>query len=551
MLKRGQAGYFLVLAVLAVLIITLISLSNTSNTPITGLAIGDTCIDTDNGQDFNLTGIVSYTNITTGITTNFTDFCINSTTLTEYYCNPTNDTISIENFCNLGCLNGACNTNNICLDSDSGQNSTIQGTTIGRNASNPNQNITGIDTCINSTSLTEYYCGSLGNDYLISNTITCTNNCATGACATSNCTPSFNPINTTCQSNDRLTTYYNDTNSCNDNTNKPTNETHNCDFDGNGLIGNFNSFTSSGGNLEVYVDNSTGNSSSNFTGTRTIEFREGNITRIEFDWDFNNRPLDMDIIDIKRQGPNNNKGYILIENIDARKKVKVDKISSSSSSVCVEEAQVSSINSISSNCNGINERLVNCPGSNETISCSLESENNLFVIDGIDNSAILEFLPLSPGSGCTSDWNCTTFSACIGGSQIRVCMDNNLCGDNSTKPVETQSCGSGTSCNPNWQCSDWNPTECPQNTSSQTRTCTDRNNCGTIEGKPLEQRVCKSEGSDFTWLFWGVIIILTLSILVVGALIIRFWLKEKGTPIKRIKKNQANYGTNINRGRGY
>ncbi|MBI2629169.1 hypothetical protein HYW74_03730 [Candidatus Pacearchaeota archaeon] len=42
--------------------------------------------------------------------------------------------------------------------------------------------------------------------------------------------------------------------------------------------------------------------------------------------------------------------------------------------------------------------------------------------------------------GCASDWQCGLWSGCVEGTQTRTCTDQNLCGDNSTMPVTSQSC---------------------------------------------------------------------------------------------------------------
>lgn len=44
-------------------------------------------------------------------------------------------------------------------------------------------------------------------------------------------------------------------------------------------------------------------------------------------------------------------------------------------------------------------------------------------------------------------------------------------------------------CTPDWQCSTWSPSDCPES-EVQTRTCLDANNCGTMETKPYETQLC-------------------------------------------------------------
>lgn len=75
-------------------------------------------------------------------------------------------------------------------------------------------------------------------------------------------------------------------------------------------------------------------------------------------------------------------------------------------------------------------------------------------------------------NNCDADWQCTEWSICVEGTQIRSCIDFNTCGNDSGKPVENQSCSQ---CIPNWQCTEWSPEKCPEN-NRQTKKCNDLNN---------------------------------------------------------------------------
>lgn len=119
-------------------------------------------------------------------------------------------------------------------------------------------------------------------------------------------------------------------------------------------------------------------------------------------------------------------------------------------------------------------------------------------------------------NNCTPDWQCTIWSECIGKTQIRSCVDFNICGDNSTKPVEEQSCFQ---CTPNWECTTWQPEKCPKE-EIQTKNCVDMNNCGTIIGKPAEIKSCTYEPYS-TWLFILIVIALILMIVADITLIIK------------------------------
>ena len=124
-------------------------------------------------------------------------------------------------------------------------------------------------------------------------------------------------------------------------------------------------------------------------------------------------------------------------------------------------------------------------------------------------------------SGCTSNWNCTEWSECLGGNKIRICVDLNLCSDNSSKPIEEEECP--IECTTIWSCSDWQPETC-QKEEIQTRTCIDSNNCGTNQEKPNETRECDANSLLFFIII--VIIIITITILVI-IITIETWRKNK------------------------
>ncbi len=142
-------------------------------------------------------------------------------------------------------------------------------------------------------------------------------------------------------------------------------------------------------------------------------------------------------------------------------------------------------------------------------------------------------LMISAGlTACVADWDCTAWSICDDEQQTRVCNDSNSCGNNSTKPDESQECA----CVQNWDCSPWFPEECPRN-ETQTRTCTDSNSCGVNTGKPGERQSCDYKGNSI--LFFVILIILLIS---GGAAGIIFYLKGK---------SPSNYVDNQQTGNSY
>jgi len=130
---------------------------------------------------------------------------------------------------------------------------------------------------------------------------------------------------------------------------------------------------------------------------------------------------------------------------------------------------------------------------------------------------------------CVPDWQCSGWTACNNGNQIRTCSDQNNCADQSTKPVTSQSC-TGT-CAPDIECSEW--TSCLSGFKS--RTCGDLNYCNgatpTTETQTCfdfctpgtANMLCPDDGDDTTVFNTQTLIILAgaLLIIVVGIIVWR------------------------------
>jgi len=344
------------------------------------------------------------------------------------------------------------------------------------------------------------------------------------------CTPNWTKYIPICAVGDTMTAYYFDIEECNDNTNKPANETIRCDFNSNNIIGSISDTTVSRITMEIKIADEELDQLRTYTGKNNVTILDDNKTIIEFELNFSSTPLDLFNIEIKKQSSTSDFGYLIIEGIATNKTVKVDKLDSNSTSVCIKNSSVSSINSVSDDCDDSDEYIVPCPGTNGSFICSISGSQ--FIISGLENSAVMEIVEGSTTStiasiSCNSSWNCTTLSACVNNTQTRTCVDNNLCVDNSTKPNETITCGA---CYPNWDCTDWSPSECPSS-ETQTRTCSDLNICGTTDGKPAESLSCtvaaSSNGEDDSSSMTYLIIVIGLIVLGgVGWIALKYLNKE-------------------------
>jgi hypothetical protein len=327
--------------------------------------------------------------------------------------------------------------------------------------------------------------------------------------STPNCTPNWTASTTDCSSDENQIQYYTDSNNCQNNPDKPSNQTINCDYDNNGIIGRENSTLTENINLKIKINNSNLNLSESYSGTQKIKIYDNSKELIEFDWNFETA-LDLKSIEIKQQPSLFPYGYLIINGINTSKKIYLNKINPATSKICVKKTHLTNITSISTNCNSTNEYLISCPGIKSGITCNIT--NQTFTISGLTNSAVKEFGVLG-GSSCTVNWTCDEWSSCINGKQTRNCIDQENCGVPLGRPPETQDCGP--SCSENWNCTDWKPEKCPKD-EIQTKICTDLNNCGTTFSKPNEERNCEYKSN--TILYITLILITLFILLVTGAI---------------------------------
>ena len=143
------------------------------------------------------------------------------------------------------------------------------------------------------------------------------------------------------------------------------------------------------------------------------------------------------------------------------------------------------------------------------------------------------YLVSSADEVCIPNWQCTSWSECIGASQMRSCIDANSCENNTVRPSESQLCG--TLCDPNWDCTEWQPERCPKN-KIQERTCNDINNCG-LKRRPAETKLCTYEPL-FSWLFISIVVAIILMIIVDFIIIIKLFKKDKSQIDAEIKRRK-------------
>ena len=247
------------------------------------------------------------------------------------------------------------------------------------------------------------------------------------------------------------------------------------------------------GNLSSTLNitvNGTTNLSQVFNDTLNVSFKDGNITLVEFEFNFSNT-LALQNITIKKQESGATAGSILVKGINLptgqTKTVYVDKLQADAV-ICVKDAEIASVSEIQQACNGDNETRIVCPASGSPATKNGYTCTNLgnrFKVEGLKHSGVLQI-------SCTDSDGDRYGDGCANGND---CNDNDA---GKTTDCSSGSSGGGTggggggtffyrTCEENWVCSSWSPCN---PVGIQTRTCDDIANCGTIKNKPTITQKC-------------------------------------------------------------
>ncbi|RMD66055.1 hypothetical protein D6817_04935 [Candidatus Pacearchaeota archaeon] len=310
------------------------------------------------------------------------------------------------------------------------------------------------------------------------------------------CTPDWEPVDTECRSDDTRIRWYNDTNNCGTDEGMPQNETRYCDYNNNGLIGSAGNINDVNLDLSVYIDGNPMDSSADYSSTHKVELREGSVTRIEFEHDFSDSPLNFYQIEVVKQDSTSQLGVLGVRGIEDTKTLRVDKLINGTKYVCVKD---SSSLTLTNNCTASNEKLLLCPGSLGQLTC--EVEGNFFVVSGLSHSIVRESTYGMSQNTCSPKWVCTNWTECIDGTRRRVCIDMKGCGTTEGKPAEVENC---TQCTPDWQCDPWLPVECPPS-GNQTQRCVDANQCNPENSTRIDVRQCEYQGNRTIYILLALI----------------------------------------------
>ena len=162
------------------------------------------------------------------------------------------------------------------------------------------------------------------------------------------------------------------------------------------LIGNPGFVNTSTINLTILV-NRINNLSKLFNGNLSVKFIDGNLTVTEFYFDFSHYRLNLTNVAIDKQSTND-KGSLLIAGLkipNTTKIMHIDNLNEKMRSVCIKDAQISSIKEISKNCNKRDEMRLRCDGKikkfkKKSYRCAYNSASNKYKVEGLLHSGITQ-----------------------------------------------------------------------------------------------------------------------------------------------------------------
>ncbi len=181
------------------------------------------------------------------------------------------------------------------------------------------------------------------------------------------------------------------------------------------LLGDSTNINSTNVNISILI-NSSDNLTKIFNSTFTLNITENNLTIVEFNWTFNSSNiLNLYNLTIIKQPENASNGSIIVNGLtllrNQTKKIYVDRISQIDY-ICIKDAEINSIDNISTGCNQDNEFFIECNGivTSGGYSCNLTDNSTRYRVTGLNHSAIIEQCQDNDGDGygigCTLGNDC-------------------------------------------------------------------------------------------------------------------------------------------------
>ncbi len=283
----------------------------------------------------------------------------------------------------------------------------------------------------------------------------------------------------------------------------------NCDGkDAMKLIGNVSVITTAGiKNLLKLKINNSENITLNYTGSVPIKILDGSDLVIEFNHNFSRSTLNITFGFNKTSY--NNKGAIVIKDLELQenetKTAYFDHLDNNLNTICIKDANIDSVNDISSACNAADELSLYCTSSGNsavfngsTYTCT--DLGSQYKIEGLKHSGVVEYGFTSPPSN-NNGGSSGGGGGGGGGSSALQCNDGkDNDGDelvdyngnaNAAKDLGCDSIYDSdetNSCIEKWECMPW--FTCSKD-GKQDRVCKDLNRCSTEKNKPNVVQECR------------------------------------------------------------
>ncbi|MEA2036607.1 MAG: MopE-related protein, partial [Nanoarchaeota archaeon] len=188
------------------------------------------------------------------------------------------------------------------------------------------------------------------------------------------------------------------------------------------------------------------------TGTKEVTFKDTKTAEpiVDFNFDFSkDSKLDLSKIEIIKQEEDSTAGQLIIKGIDLTsqdetKTVYVDKVGDTGF-ICIKDAEITSLEEISSGCDGQDEYIIGCDGTEQdSYTCTVEGDK--YKIEGLAHSGILETSEIdNDNDGYNSVDDCDDDNANIYPGQTESCnnIDDDCDGNVDEGLTQSTTCGVG------------------------------------------------------------------------------------------------------------
>lgn len=176
----------------------------------------------------------------------------------------------------------------------------------------------------------------------------------------------------------------------------------------NGSVSNIASYIN---NLGITIGGSS-DLSQQFSGTQSVIISSSGDTVVEFDFEFdpqNDKTVDLTQVVIDTQKNADDSGYILVRGFDLtnqsyKKTVYIDNVNTSTSYVCIKDAETTIIQDVSSGCNASDEHIVKCDGSTQNgYKCEAIEQETRYKVSGLTHSVVKQINYTPPAQPSSED----------------------------------------------------------------------------------------------------------------------------------------------------